>query len=87
MNKTKSPAKEPLVHSASKLSWHELQEVLRGCSTEDEVSKLMETEKAGHNRLRWLIRMQGRLRSLRTDRENSELMESQKKTKSKTKKR
>lgn len=55
------------------ISWHELQGVLRECTKEEEVAKLMEEEKAGLNRLRWLVRMQGRLRALRTERENAEL--------------
>ena len=62
---------------AQPISWHDLQEVLRECTTEDQVAKLMEKEKNGPNRLRWLVRMQGRLRVLRTERENAELTATQ----------
>lgn len=59
-------------------TWHELQEKLRACTTEAEVEELMEAERGtpdnpGPSRLRWLMRMQGRLRTLRADRENAEL--------------
>lgn len=60
------------------ISWHSLQEALRECKDEASVTKLMEAEKAGPNRLRWLMRIQGRLRVLRTERENAELTSSAK---------
>ena len=58
------------------ITWHDLQVVLRECTTEDEVAKLMKAEKEGPNRVRWLLRMQGRFRALRTDRENEEFLAS-----------
>lgn len=63
------------------ITWHGLQERLRKCSTEAEVQALIDAERGtdsvpGPNRLRWLMRMQGRLRVLRTKRENEELISS-----------
>ena len=56
------------------VSWHELQKVLRESTKEEEVQALIQQEKAGANRARWLIRMMGRYRVLRNERENNELL-------------
>lgn len=55
------------------LTWHALQEALRKCKTEEDAATLFTEEKTGKNRVRWLIRIQGRIRVLRTERENAEL--------------
>ena len=55
------------------LSWHELQQALRDCETEKDAEALIKAEKKGPARIRWLLRMHGRLRVLRDERENAEL--------------
>lgn len=55
------------------LTWHELQQSLRECKTEADAQRLLDEEKKGQARVRWLMRIQGRLRVLRNERENAEL--------------
>lgn len=47
-------------------SWLKLQEVLRECETSEQVKAILKDEIKGRSRLRWLIRINGRLSSLRT---------------------
>jgi hypothetical protein len=55
-------------------NWYELQEALMKATTEEEVKKIMEDEESGPKRLRWILRMQGRLGVLRRERENVEIL-------------
>jgi hypothetical protein len=55
------------------ITWRELLAQLSKCETEAEVQEIIDAEKQGGNRLRWLVRAQGRLRVLRNHRENMEL--------------
>lgn len=59
--------------STEPLTWHQLQEALMACTTEAEAEALLAAEKAGANRLRWMVRIQGRIRVLRRERENLEI--------------
>lgn len=59
----------------TELSWHELQEKLRECTSEEEAQRIMDAEKAGPARFRWMKRIQGRIRTLRKERENRELLQ------------
>jgi hypothetical protein len=54
-------------------TWAELNAALKDC-TEKEALKLMETERAGGNRARVLIRLHSRMNKLRADRERKEIM-------------
>lgn len=56
------------------LTWHDLQETLRDCTKEEEAQSLFDQERAGQNRTRWLVRIQGRIRALRKDRENADIL-------------
>lgn len=59
--------------STEPLTWHQLQEALMACKTEAEAEALLDAEKKGANRLRWMVRIQGRIRVLRRERENLEI--------------
>lgn len=60
--------------STNHFRWHALQKKLRECTKEEEVQRLIDDERKGPNRSRWLLRMQGRLRVLRNARENEEIL-------------
>lgn len=51
--------------SNSTFKWHDLQEALRNAETSQEVAKIMKAEQKGPARLRWMMRIQGRLNALR----------------------
>ena len=55
------------------VSWHRLQELLRECTTEQQVQELIDEERKNFKRPRFLQRMQGRFRVLRQEREEREL--------------
>lgn len=50
-------------------SWHSLQEALRNATSSKQVQEIMKAEIAGPARLRWMLRIQGRLQTLRNDEE------------------
>jgi hypothetical protein len=63
-----APAKRPPPAEGT-FTWHNLQEALRDASTAKEVQEIMQAEIDGPARLRWLLRIQGRLQILRNDEE------------------
>lgn len=63
-----APAKRPPPAEGT-FTWHNLQEALRDASTAKEVQEIMQAEINGPARLRWLLRIQGRLQILRNDEE------------------
>lgn len=68
-------ASTPLVKDTL-YTWHGLQEALRVARTVEEAENILEAEKKGPNRLRWLLRIQGRRQVLRGEAETAELMQS-----------
>jgi hypothetical protein len=55
------------------LTWRELQDAVIACKSESDAQKLFDAEVAGRNRARWLVRIRGRIRVLRNQREDSDL--------------
>jgi hypothetical protein len=64
---------EDAMGSPALANWGALQEALREVS-EEECWRLLAEEKAGKNRVQFLLRIYGRANRLRTERERRELM-------------
>lgn len=67
MAKAQSAKKQPRKPEA--YSWLALQEVLRGCETSEQVQVILQDEIKLHARLRWMLRINGRLTALRQEEE------------------
>ncbi len=61
-------------NSPEGLSWYQLQDALRKCETEEQVLDLMAAERAGRGRLRWMMRIHGKFKVLRAEREAREIL-------------
>lgn len=70
--KKKTPATRTWTCEQALEDWIALNEVLKTC-TEDEAVELMDTEKAGKNRLQFIKRIHSRFNKLRYQRERKEL--------------
>ena len=58
---------------SSKLTWAQLNRTLLGIKTDWEAAQLLEAEKRGPRRMRWLLRIYARYAVLRRKRELKEL--------------
>lgn len=68
-----APKAAPQQEKDGLFTWHGLQEALREAATSKQVSEMMQAEIHGPARLRWLLRMQGRLQILRNDEELTQI--------------